>query len=388
MIKMHPVLKQLPHHDDFLSFRNALNSFPSFPEDIRSYSAQDRRNFFLPKIHDWFYFGIDQFKVADRIQQLIIDRYQAIDYESPEDVRSFYSPGFGPTLAGSVIGNAGVGKSESIGRCLTQYPQIIEVTHSHYRNKIPVVVWFSHTIQSTDKKSFAQDLAIAWNELFANRYPNSPPEIPIDIIEKGTGDRILSAFEVSAKKHYLGLLHIDEFNHLFNPVSKQTLKSNSLEVNVVDDKTLRKFLSILNSRSFATLISGTPEGAEGFSRRVATAQRIGTRQINMNPLKFGEYFEHFLSELWKFQYTDIPIPLDKEIINLIYLKTGGNQRLILDGFRIAQENVLKMRKASLSYDDLKDAFDGFSHELKSIVRAIMNEDDTLLARKVDYRRKF
>lgn len=388
MIKKHPILSLLPYHTDFLSFRNALTSHPPSPEEIRSYSENDRRNFLLPRINDWFYFGADQFKVAERIQQLIIERYQAINYESPEDVRSFYSSGLGPTLVGAIIGNAGAGKSETVGRCLLQYPQIVEVSHSHFMNKVPTVVWFSHSIQSTEKKPFAQELANAWNELLSKKYPDSNPEIPTDIIEKGSGDAILNAFENSAKKHYLGVLHIDEFNNLFSPVAERSSDKKNIDVNVVDDKTLRKLLSILNSRSFATLISGTPEGAEGFNRRVSTAQRIGTRQISMNPLKLGEYFEHFLNELWQYQFTDIPIPLSKEIISLVYLKTAGNQRLILDGFRIAQENVLKMNKPSLSYDDLKDAFDSFSHELKMIVRAVINNDETLLARKTDYRTKF
>lgn len=388
MIKKHPVLELLPYHTNFLSFQQALTHIPPSPEEIRIYPTQERRDFHLPKIHDWFYFGADQYKIAERIQQLIIDRYQSINFESPQDVSSFYSPGFGPTLVGAIIGNAGTGKTETAGRCLNQYKQIVEISHSHFVNRIPVVVWFSHSIQSTDKKAFAQELAKAWNDLFARYYPDSPPEIPNEIINSGTGDRILSEFEASAKKHYLGLLHIDEFNNLFSPVSERSHKKSAYDVNVVDDKTLRKFLSILNSRSFATLISGTPEGAEGFNRRVSTGQRIGTRQINLKPLQFGEYFDHFLGELWKYQYTDYSIPLDRKIIELFYLKTAGNQRLILEAFRIAQENVLRMGKKCLSYEDFQDAFEGFSLELKTIVRATINNDETILAMKADFRTKF
>lgn len=388
MMTEHPILSSLPYHANFVSFQKALSSVAPSPKEIRAHSAIYRRDFLLDKIHDWHYFGIDQYNVADTIQRLIISRYQAIDFESPADVRSFYAPGFGPPLVAAVIGIAGVGKTETIGRCLTQYEQIVEVTHSHFVNKIPVVVWFSHSIQSTEKKPFAQELARAWNALFERRFPELPPPIPKDIIEKATGDRILDEFEISAKKHYLGLLHVDEFNNLFSQLSSAAKKNSSLNVSVVDDKTLRKLLAILNSRSFATLISGTPEGAEGFSRRLSTAQRIGFRQVNLKPFRPDELFVHFLNELWVYQYTDKPIPLDKKIIDLFYLNTAGIQRLVLAGFQIAQENVLRMGKQSLSYEDFRDAFDSFSHELKMINRAIINNDETILAMKADFRSRF
>lgn len=388
MKTQHPILNLLPYHADFLSFQKALRAAAPSAEEIRPHSAEYRRDFLLDKIHDWFYFGLDQYKVAYNIQRLIISRYQAIDFESPTDVAGFYAPGFGPTLAGAVIGNAGVGKSETIGRCLTQYPQFVEITHSHFVNKIPVVVWFAHSIQSTDKKPFAQELATAWNALFARQFPDLPEPIPRDIIENGSGDKILGEFEISAKKHYLGLLHIDEFNNLFNPVSAKSHKKGLLNPNAVDDKTLRKLLSILNSRSFATLLSGTPDGAEGLSRRTSVLQRIGDRQVNLNPFIYDEFFEHFLRELWQYQYTDKPIPFDEKIMGLFYVQTAGIQRLILAGFRIAQENVFNKGKESLSYEDFRDAFNGFSHELKMVNRAIINNDESILAMKADFRSKF
>lgn len=381
----HPIFQHIPYFSNAKAFQASLASFAPMPDEVRNQPKDIRRNFYLDRIEEWFHVGYDQYQIADAIQRLILKRYSRVKFESANDNANFYrsETNYKSPSVGLVVGNPGVGKSLSIHQCLRNYPQIIEIPHAHLKNPLPIVVWSSLTIQSTSPKDFAVELANHWNSLFETKYPNQPPPIAYSTIRNKSMEAILDTFFTSARNHRLGLLHTDEIQNLF---AIKFLGGKPI-ISTRDDKTLRKVLSFFNSE-FSTLISCTPDGLDGLNQRVSVSQRAGLQEFILRPFQNDKYYKKFMKELWVYQYTDIPINLDDDILELFYTKTAGYPRLILSAFIKAQANVLDIEnRSSLCIDDFKEAFSSFSHDIQLTVLACLNKRDDILNTKVDFNRK-
>ena len=199
------LLSKLPKYDNLKSLISALEYLPNIPNNSLIGTEISQASSIVNQINDIYLVGPSQMQTAISIYMLITNYYSGIDVNSPKHINKYYR--FSPQgdishQAGLVQGQPGVGKTKSILKTLSLFPQVIQHdTFPHFRGSYLQVVWFSVSIKSHTRKGFAIELAEAWNNIFLRHDPNCIPPISQSIISKGNTDEIFRIFIQSAINH-------------------------------------------------------------------------------------------------------------------------------------------------------------------------------------------
>lgn len=233
----------------------------------------------------------------------------------------------------TVVGLPGVGKSITCATILSKcYPQVID--HDNFPNAegtVKQVVWLSVEAPHSGKaRDFVDNLMEAWNTAIEQarfqRRSNSTSRRP-------TSD--LNEWLQVAKSGFLGVLHIDEVQNLFQLSSAASRKSSNhkRELRIVEDDLLKWLLNLSNSGQIPVLYSGTPDGLDALAKRFSNAQRstsMGYHQIpTFNQQSLSAFKNHFLIYLFAYQYTEQQIELTDELASLILELSAGIPRIVI-----------------------------------------------------------
>lgn len=223
---------------------------------------------------------------------------------------------------GLLIGVSGMGKTTSAQRVLSKIPQVI--VHNEYEkmnfSQIQVT-WLkieapaNGSIKSLTLQFFAKiDSLLGTSNM--ERYVSKHLSV----------DAMIPIMGQLANSIGLGLLVIDELQHL-DKSSKQVMNY---------------FVSLMNSFGVPLLLIGTPASYYMLQQELRIARRVtGSGAIVFNPLKNDREFEIFLKAVWKYQWTDAPIKLTKELIDIIYDKTQGICDLVVKLFFYIQKRIIE-----------------------------------------------
>ncbi|MEE4278316.1 MAG: ATP-binding protein, partial [Halieaceae bacterium] len=150
----------------------------------------------------------------------------------------------------------------------------------------------------------------------------------------GTGRRVLDEMIVqmaaAANRHALGLLVIDEIQHL-------------TEAKGTDSEELLNFLvTLVNKISVPVMIIGTPKSLpllQGAFRQARRASGLGS--LFWDRMKPGRTWDDFVDRMWARQWTREPSPLTDDVRVALYDESQGVVDVVVKLYMLAQIRVIQ-----------------------------------------------
>ena len=233
------------------------------------------------------------------------------------DFRDVRSTAMGFTM----IGMSGVGKTTAVDRILSMYPQYI--THTKYKNKpfcMKQIVWmkldcpFDGSIKGLCLNFFSELDRVLGSD-YAENF----------ISQRYTVDTLLVKMSHLASTHGLGILVIDEIQHLSHA------KSGGSE------KMLNFFVTLVNTIGVPVVLIGTSKALPILQSEFRQARRgSGQGDLIWDRMKNDESWDIMLRSMWKYQWTKVKCQLTDEIKDALYDETQGIIDLAVKLYGISQ----------------------------------------------------
>lgn len=275
----------------------------------------------------------------------------------------------------NVVGMSGVGKSQTIERILSTYPQVIR--HSNYKNKTftnSQLVWLKLDCPFDGSiKGLCLNFFEAVDRIFGTNYLKNYGS-------KKTTDQMLPYIALVAANHFLGVLVIDEIQRL------NSAKSGGAE------KMLNFFTQLVNTVGVPVVMVGTYKALPLFSNDFSQTRRgTGQGDVIWDRMAFDEQWQLFVESLWNYQYTRKEAVMDgKDNLSMVlYEETQGITDLAVKTFIFAQQRAIESGQekitASIIRSVARDKFKMLQHALKALKdkdkRALENYEDLYPALK-------
>lgn len=338
--KGNPFIEALPQILSAAQAVDALTVEPSYHESERNLDAKYRFHC-IQRLFRYFqpldtHLGIEQ-RISRSIRQSYVNRNpvkpqytqrlrqcsDAIQERSFEavDFRSVKSTAAGFT----VIGMSGVGKTTAVERVLSLYPQCI--THTKYEKQsfyVKQLVWI--------KLDCPYDGSI--KGLCLNFFSEVDRILDADYSKKfyasrNTVDTMLPKMAQIASTHGVGLLVIDEIQHL------SQAKSGGSE------KMLNFFVTLVNTIGIPVVLIGTSKAMPILQSEFRQARRgSGQGDLFWERMLNDESWDIMLHSMWKYDWTQKAYPLTKELNNALYDESQGIIDIAVKLYALAQIKVI------------------------------------------------
>jgi AAA domain len=299
-----------------------LRSITQLPAHVVLHYLMEIRDLHLPCIEDM--------RLRETIEMMVRQNYRYMnpktpqawatvsgDHPKPKNPRA-------PPFGGLVEGHSGTGKTEAVLRCLNLYPSqvVYHKSFPHLQGSHQQVVWLTVDVPASGKSTdFAAALMIAWDKATGgNRFSDYLTRV------RRNGVEMLEEWRQVASAHFLGILHIDEVQNFFKlaTLKKRKNKSSILEapeLSIVEDKTLKWILTLMNTWHIPIILSGTPDGIGAITRRLSNTERFVTSGYhlfqNFQSASDPQFSEMFFKELGKYQYVSKKLKVDVELAELV-----------------------------------------------------------------------
>lgn len=206
----------------------------------------------------------------------------------------------------TIIGVSGMGKTTAVNRVLSTISQVI--VHSEYKGmnfSMYQLTWLKLDCPFDGSlKGLCIDFFRKVDSLIGTNYYYK--------FNKKTIDNMLSVMSQIAKNTGLGLLVIDEIQHL------------SEAKNGGSEKMLNFFVTLVNTIGVPTILIGTTKALSILQSEFRQARR-GSGQGDMiwDRLKKDDNWDLLIKGLWSYQWTKKETPLTDEIDNALYEESQG-----------------------------------------------------------------
>lgn len=256
----------------------------------------------------------------------------------------------------NVVGISGIGKSQTIERILSLYPQVIR--HSNYQGKnltSSQLVWLKLDCPfDGSTKGLCLNFFQAIDRIFDTNYLKNYGS-------KRTTDEMLPYMALVAANHHLGVWVIDEIQRL------NLAKSGGAE------KMLNFFTHLVNSVGVPVVMVGTYKALPLFSNDFSQMRRgTGQGDLIWDRMTLDGQWEAFVESLWDYQYTRQEAVLGgkADLGKVLYEETQGITDLAIKTFIFAQQRAIETKQekinASIIRSVVKDKFKMLQNALKAM----------------------
>lgn len=322
-----------------------LNSLPSRDEDERALPHEDRYLKIL-RLTRFFRAGARQAEFARGVDAVLREGYFGRDgsnrsHEARQhDVATaledgdLLSPGSPVVVrkadSSCLIGLPGMGKTLTLDRVLGRYPQFVR----HDDGEVQIV-WLKlscpprGSVRALCADFFMEVDALLGQTTYKTLFGG----------ENASEESMMSHMVVVANRHSIGLLVVDEIQHLGKAGDEEHL--------------LMTFLTtLINKIGVPVLFVGTMSAAERFER----TGRMGRRAIGLASAEWPRFertdnqWRKFVRELGGYQWTAVPTPLDEALVDVLHEETQGVVDLVVKLWIAVQVRVIDDNKASGGVD--------------------------------------
>nr|WP_320136372.1 ATP-binding protein [uncultured Amphritea sp.] len=274
-------------------------------------------------------------------------------------------------LASSVIGCSGAGKSTAVEAILAGYPQVI--MHPQYQHV--QLVWLKvecphdASVKSLCINFFrALDIALDNNGEYEQQY----------VKPRSNVEMLLGDFARIAALHSIGLLVIDEIQHLERSVSGAS------------ERILRFFVQLTNTIKLPILFVGTPKAYDIFLPSMRSARRASQfGSINWNRFNTadktgkGSDWDRFFSQLWALQWFKSPQPLTDEIKGLFWDYSQGIAHVAVTLFYLCQTRAVVIGRELINRELVDTVFNDELHMIRPMIRALQSRREEEIQKYAD-----
>jgi hypothetical protein len=333
-----PLIEALPPIWSFEQVEELLHAYPECEEYERKLDPHYRYHC-VQRVYSYFQPWSTHFDIEQRISRAIRQGYLSRNPLAPNyaaDLQMIYKMikqgdySFknqelsSPTASGfSIIGFSGMGKTTAVESILNRYPQII--LHSKYRQSNfdhKQLVWlkldcpFDGSVKGLCTNFFTEfDRLMAdntYNKFAAGRNTTTATMIP--------------QMAQIARRHSLGVLVIDEIQHL------SVAKSGGQE------KMLNFFVNLVNTIGIPVILIGTTKALSILQGEFRQARRGSGQQGDLvwENMENDENWELLIDGMWRYQWIRKPVPLTKEFQDALYNQSQGIVDIVMKLFIMAQ----------------------------------------------------
>lgn len=258
----------------------------------------------------------------------------------------------------SIIGTSGIGKSATISRVVNLLSEngIIELENP-YLKIIPCIV-VQCPFDCSSKGLLLEILRVIDSHIGTNHFEKA-------IKARTTADMMISSVAQVLLNH-IGILVVDEIQ------------------NVVHHRQGRQLVSMLtqliNCSGISICMVGTPEVEPFFSSVDYLARR--TLGLKYSAFEYGEYFELFCKEMFRYQYVRNEVTLTDEMIRWLYEHSNGALALVVTIFHDCQEIAILNGKETIDTELLNQAYQQRMNMIQGFVQpSITKRPQTSKVRK-------
>lgn len=226
--------------------------------------------------------------------------------------------------AGSAVllGMAGMGKTLTTEEILNGIPEVIE----HFAPmSLKQVVWSKLDCPHKGSvRAMCIDFFAEMDRVLGTSYVRQYAS------GKATEESMMSAMALVANLHALGVLVIDEIQHLG-------------KVREDNDVLLKFLVTLINKIGVPVLLIGTTAATD----IVRKTLRLGRRSVGLGSASWDRYeatdadWIEFVDELWGYQWTNVATPLDDALREVLYYETQGVVDLAVKLYILAQMRAIR-----------------------------------------------
>lgn len=350
-----PLIEALPPIMGFELVESLIHSYPQFDEKERSLDAEYRYhciqrlfNYFQP----WdIHFEIER-KISRTIRQGYLSRnpmkpdyaadlqgiYQSVKYKDAGFDRAplSYSKASGFTI----IGFSGVGKTTSIDKILSLYPQVI--VHDQYKGTTlnhNQLVWMKLDCPFDGSiKGLCSNFFMEFDRLLGdNTYSKFASG------RNTTTDVMIPRMALLARRQNLGILVIDEIQHL------SAAKSGGSE------KMLNFFVTLLNKIGIPIVLIGTTKALGVLQGEFRQARRGSGQQgdVIWERIDKNIKWDLLIHGMWNFQWTKQVAALTDEINGALYEESQGIVDIAVKLYAMSQIHAIATRKEIITAEIIR-----------------------------------
>lgn len=275
------------------------------------------------------------------------------------------------TAAGfTIIGLSGIGKSTAIERVLSFYPQLIK--HREYKGQPFIFTQISWLKLDCPFDASLKGLCMSFfselDRLLGSNYLNKFGS------QRNTTDLMLQRMAHLASLHGVGLLIIDEIQHL------------SLSKSGGSDKMLNFFVTLVNTIGIPVLMVGTNKAISILQSEFRQARR-GSGQGDMVWLQMPKdaSWELFVEGMWEYQWTANYTPLTRDLSDLIYEESQGILDIAVKLFMLSQVNAISTGTEKISKQTVKQVANDSLRLVKPMLAALKSGIPSEIAKYEDIR---
>ena len=376
MYRDNPLIEALPPILSPDEICRALASYPEYSDADRSYPGHLRLHMISNTLQFFAPMSI-HIELEQRFSRMIRSGYLARNPLARNHWKelegrvqatrqsSITKPVYRSTANGfTIIGISGGGKTTAAEETLDLYPQVID--HSLYRG-IPFnrtqVVWlklacpFDGSIKGLCL-NFFQSLDHVLGTDYYHEYSSS---------RRKTVDELLPAMSRIASIHSIGVLVIDEIQHLC------VSKSGGAE------KMLNFFVQLINTIGLPVVLIGTYKAEPMLSAKFRQIRRgSGQGEMRWDRMRNDEEWRYFLKALWRYQYTQDVVPLTDDFNRTLYDESQGVLDFAVKMFMLAQVRAITTGKKCITPGIIRSvAVDSFKMA-QPVLRALRTGDTMTL----------
>jgi hypothetical protein len=265
----------------------------------------------------------------------------------------------------ALVGMSGTGKSTAMKLILSLFSPII--CHRSFRNapcRFRQLVWLYVTCPANGSVLTFLRGILSWVDQHLDTSYLSEMRS-----RANTGDYVEKVIVV-LRRHYTGLLVIDEFQNLLKAAASTEL--------------LDTVVNLLNSRCCCMMVMGTPEVEHIITKRLRLTRRVASDGYEtMEPFKAGEVYNKFADEVLALDCLKDPIADPAGVRATLLELSAGLPALIKLIPRLTQYMAIETRREQTTPELLKLVQGELLAPLSGMVKALRERNSTELARYVD-----
>ncbi|ONG61240.1 ATP-binding protein [Bacillus cereus] len=275
------------------------------------------------------------------------------------------------TAAGfTIIGLSGIGKSTAIERVLSFYPQIIK--HQEYQGRpfqFMQICWLKLDCPFDGSlKGLCMSFFSELDRLLGSNYLNKFGS------QKNTTDLMMQRMAHLASRHGIGLLIIDEVQHL------------SLSKSGGSDKMLNFFVTLVNTIGIPVLMVGTNKAISILQSEFRQARR-GSGQGDMiwSQMPKDESWDLFVEGMWEYQWTANFTELTSEFSDFLYEESQGILDIAVKLFMLSQIRAIASGEEKITKQTIKQVASDSLRLVRPMLEALKSGIPSEIAKYEDIR---